>query len=239
MVKVYCIKLNEEIEPGIFNNLINRFSSGEREKTLKFVRKIDRERRLIGRLLVWWIMVQDYNRYSYPEISYDMYGRPFLQNEVFDFNISHSGKWVAIGVCEKNKIGVDVQEIEHFDFNGILNYFSGEEIKILNSLSDDYEKRSKFHQIWTLKESYIKCIGSTFNIPLDKFWFIFDNNDQNPVFFSNDYKCDEFKFESCKLDNTHWLSVCIPHVTKKIVLETLNMTNLIKSAYKHFKESEV
>jgi 4'-phosphopantetheinyl transferase len=234
MVKIYCIKLEEHINEGIFNSILDRFSAYEKEKTLKYVREIDRERRLIGRLLVWWVLVQDFKFNKHPEIIYDQNGRPLLKNKIFDFNISHSGKWVAIGISEKNRIGIDVQEFTKFDINEVLHYFSDQEINNLNSISVESDKKSRFFQIWTLKEAYIKCIGSTFKIPLNKFWFSFNDGEQNPVFSSHQFDQDIYKFKSQKLDDLHWLSVCITNSINGVEFKTLDMTTLLNSAYEYF-----
>ena len=112
-------------------------------------------------------------------------GRPYINEEDIDFNISNSGHLTAITFVNGANLrtGCDIERI--YPRPGaakIANaFFSSSEIKYLYTSGDFNEK--KFYQIWTLKECFIKLRGlSVFDmadvpsfIKDDEFFFGFRN----------------------------------------------------------------
>jgi 4'-phosphopantetheinyl transferase len=88
------------------------------------------------------------------------------------FNLSHTSGIVACAVTLRRDIGIDVEDMERkVGFRQIANrYFSQPEIIALNSLSEK-EKRIRFFQYWTLKESFSKAKGIGLTLPLHQFAF--------------------------------------------------------------------
>lgn len=69
-----------------------------------------------------------------------------------------------------------------------------------------------FIEIWTLKESYIKCVGKGLNMPLDK--FSINIRDHNEIFVDDEFK-SEYSFAEIKLDG-YKLSICFSPNKDKI-----------------------
>lgn len=93
---------------------------------------------------------------SLPNIKISSNRRPqFDDNSLPDFNISHSGDFVAIALCSTGKIGIDIE----FDRprKNILNiakqFFSPPENSWLNQQSNIL---AAFWQLWTLREAALK-----------------------------------------------------------------------------------
>ncbi|MCP3127808.1 4'-phosphopantetheinyl transferase superfamily protein [Shewanella sp. KJ2020] len=98
-------------------------------------------------------------------------GKPSLtasqwQQTGLDFNVSHSGDWLLIGVTKALKarsvlFGVDIERSRpKTDIYPILNhYFSPQETVALLALADEASQRQRFFDLWALKESYIKATG--------------------------------------------------------------------------------
>lgn len=85
-------------------------------------------------------------------------GKPeILQAENFHFNISHSGEYVLLAVSSL-PIGADIEQIRNHLPKGLHRILSKEEEKMLKCLPEQ-EKLSFFFQLWTRKESYVKCLG--------------------------------------------------------------------------------
>lgn len=83
-----------------------------------------------------------------------------------DFNVSHSGDWLLIGVVKAQNarsvlFGVDIERSRpKTDIYPILNhYFSPQETSALLSLKGESNQRQRFFDLWALKESYIKATG--------------------------------------------------------------------------------
>jgi len=95
-------------------------------------------------------------------------GRPFFPNRDADFSISHSGVLAAVSfVTGKNaRTGCDVELVRPRAGSQAIaeEYFSAfERAYIENGGSFDI---TRFYQIWTLKECYIKLRGlSVFDMP--------------------------------------------------------------------------
>ncbi|MDF9507965.1 4'-phosphopantetheinyl transferase family protein, partial [Bacillus cereus] len=65
-------------------------------------------------------------------------------------------------------MGIDIEQIRPIKLKDILKVFSEKEIEDLNlkTLADKY---NYFYDLWTLKESYIKAIGTGFGTPFNSF----------------------------------------------------------------------
>jgi 4'-phosphopantetheinyl transferase len=140
---------------------------------------------------------------------FDKYNRPYQkENQDLDFNISHSGEWVVCGISDSGRVGIDVEKIKPISLDIAKNYFKGNEYETIVK-RDGKEKLSCFFHFWTLKEAYLKAEGSTFLIPLDKFWFDISNF-SNPQFscMKNFYYTLNYKFNSYRIDNGYILSLC-------------------------------
>lgn len=93
------------------------------------------------------------------EILKNEHGKPFLTDGRF-FNISHSGNYVifALSDCE---IGCDIEQFHYV--NAVRTgrtVFSDDEMKLLLSGTD---RLGTFFNLWTKKESLLKCMGEGFH----------------------------------------------------------------------------
>ena len=93
------------------------------------------------------------------QIAYADSGKPYIANhpEVF-FNLSHSGQYAACAFYHK-EIGIDVQQIVPVSDPLIQKIAVQEEAATILQLSQE-AKEEAFAKLWTIKESYLKYIGS-------------------------------------------------------------------------------
>jgi len=93
-------------------------------------------------------------------------GRPFVLNEQIDFNISHSGDWVAVIFCYHNsklRVGIDIehpQKIRRYA-DLLRHYANREEIAGLLEQNDTpfNELADRFYLSWCLHEAVLKSQG--------------------------------------------------------------------------------
>lgn len=87
------------------------------------------------------------------------FGKPFLKGfDRFHFNVSHSGE-LAICAVSSFEIGCDCELIDaDNNFDDIRNVFCKNELASIDSLSG-IDRTIKCYDIWTAKESFIKCTG--------------------------------------------------------------------------------
>lgn len=86
-------------------------------------------------------------------------GKPFLSNNPCFFSVSHSGGFVAVAVADE-EIGIDIETIKQRRQSVEKRVFNESEIKLIAESTDCDEA---FYRLWTLKESYLKAIGTGFN----------------------------------------------------------------------------
>lgn len=90
------------------------------------------------------------------------------------FNRSHTNGLVACAVGHEVDIGVDVEEVGRVDDELALaeRFFSRNEAAAL-AACDRAVRSTRFTEVWTLKEAFIKATGEGLLCPLDRFWFAF------------------------------------------------------------------
>jgi 4'-phosphopantetheinyl transferase len=92
------------------------------------------------------------------------HGKPALAGPQADlqFNLSHSGEWLALALARQTAVGVDVQIVDRDRAVGRLarRYFSPAEVAELEVLQGD-AFTARFYQLWALKEALTKARGAS------------------------------------------------------------------------------
>lgn len=99
------------------------------------------------------------------EINTGEYGKPYLNVEDLFFNLSHSGKYVVCAVADR-EVGVDVQQPCRMNEGVIKRFFSEDEATYIQA-SENRDRA--FAEVWSLKESYVKALGTGISKPLSSF----------------------------------------------------------------------
>jgi phosphopantetheine--protein transferase-like protein len=90
------------------------------------------------------------------------HGKPSLAGESFDldFNLSHSGDWLACAVTAGTPVGVDLElcNPDRVSLKVARRFFRGEEATVLESYSGA-QQADRFYDFWTLKEAAVKARG--------------------------------------------------------------------------------
>ena len=94
------------------------------------------------------------------DIAKEENGRPFFPGRETDFSISHSGCLVAVSLVrgENLRTGCDVELVRPRPRMGEIAeaFFSPAERAYIGSPDDRQSKETRFFQIWTLKECFLK-----------------------------------------------------------------------------------
>jgi 4'-phosphopantetheinyl transferase len=87
-----------------------------------------------------------------------------------EFNLSHAGRLVVIGLCRGRRIGIDVEEIRPMDDISAIaeSYFTSKEHAFIFRQHPKDRDRT-FFRCWTRKEAYVKAVGKGLSIPLNSF----------------------------------------------------------------------
>ncbi|SFB07915.1 4'-phosphopantetheinyl transferase family protein [Clostridium frigidicarnis] len=203
-MKIYAVRILDISEEKL-NKLCLLIDLEKKCKIEKFINKKDKVRALIGEILIRVIIVQEL---GIKNITFEKnkYGKPYLKEyPKFNFNISHSGEFV-VGAIDDKPIGIDVEEVKYIEYEEIAkSFFTISEFNYIIKNDSDI-CLSKFYEIWTLKESYIKCCGQGLSIPLKSFSIEVEKDENIKVVSNNEYKEHTFKLFDIELG--YKIAVC-------------------------------
>ena len=126
----------------------------------RYKKPIDYWRSLLGHLSTKIIIRDTYGiPISKQRHSVTNYGQPFIQSkQEIHYSISHSGSWVTSAVANI-PIGIDIEAIGKHVNSIITNFLTKNELQYINTFQQP-DIVSKATQLWTLKESYSKGLGT-------------------------------------------------------------------------------
>jgi len=171
-VHVWLARLDLPWSAGPFLELL---ATDERQKSEHFRFQHDRDRYVIGRVLVRILL--GHLLHVEPaslRFHYNDFGKPYLSGGKDErrlrFNVSHSGQLILVALAADRHIGVDVERVrEDLDIEAIAaRFFSARERADLAVLSPS-QKSDAFFRCWSRKEAFIKAKGEGLTLPLDRF----------------------------------------------------------------------
>ena len=101
------------------------------------------------------------------------HGKPTLVSHDWQFNLSHSGDWLVLALCQQGPLGVDVEM--GLRQRPVLplaqRFYAPEEYQWLLALPPR-EQTSAFYRLWSRKEAVLKAQGAGIAAGLDKVRFV-------------------------------------------------------------------
>ncbi|MDR2907104.1 MAG: 4'-phosphopantetheinyl transferase superfamily protein [Bacteroidales bacterium] len=182
----------DKITDDVFESWLEKTPKFRQDAVLRYRFREDRKRSLCAYLLLCVGLGRMVENFIYNE-----HGKPSLTDDNFHINLSHGKAAVAAGFSE-TPIGVDVEFIrENYPKIVCKRVFTPSEIEQIENAS---EPTLMFFKFWTLKESYIKCLGDGFTFPLQTVEFTLNGKD---------IRCSDERFLfSTFSQNGHQISVC-------------------------------
>jgi 4'-phosphopantetheinyl transferase len=110
---------------------------------------------LLGKIVLLYAFSKLYPHLSLSDIQTGNKERPYIDGNI-DFNISHSGAYVIVALTQDARVGVDVEKQRKVDHNLFRKYFNDSEWMYIQKAGD---ATAAFFELWTIKESAIKCDG--------------------------------------------------------------------------------
>lgn len=204
MPVINCFNITELNNTSCYEVLRDAVSEERRIKADKYYHADDSKRCICAELLLKYSLFKATGLYGEIDTDCNRFGKPFLKNiDGFSYNLSHSGKWVVFAYAS-TEIGLDIEQIQP-DKAGIAEklFTESEKEYINSSMGEDRKKR--FTQIWTLKESYIKYLGTGLSTNLDSFSVSVPNG---RVTDHRGNRIKDIKTESRMFDTDYYLSIC-------------------------------
>lgn len=181
-----------------FSRLFKSIKQYRREKIDKLALKKSKYLSLAVELLIRKACEDFGINYLEEEILFNENGKPSFKNSSYFFNTSHSGNY-ALCVISDVEVGCDIEEIKEYKSKVADRCFTNKEKQYLEVSSN---KDELFYRFWTLKESFMKCIGKGFVQPMNSFEL--DTKNEDIVIKGN----DNYSFIEQK-HNNYRISVCL------------------------------
>ncbi|WP_339167716.1 4'-phosphopantetheinyl transferase superfamily protein [Paenibacillus sp. FSL R5-0341] len=222
MITIRVLQVPEVLPEAYWNHFLSQVSAERRAQASRFMRQADAYRSVLGEILTR-VTLSKLTGLRPAELSFtrNSYGKPSLsQHSDVQFNVSHSGDWIALISGGTDELGVDVEKIAPIDMQIAERFFSPGESQFLAAKPAEMQQET-FYRLWTLKESYIKAVGMGLSMPLDSFAILPDEG--------GGWHCEQagaHRFHSQRLDDGHLLAACsaggeLPSKPEMVTLEDL------------------
>lgn len=196
-INLYVVQLPQEFPQNLFEKLLKCVDSTQLERILTCKNKSTAQSTLMGDIFVRYLAANLLHMKSVDfRYGYSINGKPYLMGcDTFQFNISHSGQYVAVS-AGPFETGCDIQKYES-NYHGMEQIvFNKAEQKLIQSDKD-------FYRLWTLKESFLKAIGTGFLDDPTKYTVSNKIGSTKILYHHNEYRFHEFD----ELNN-YAVSVC-------------------------------
>jgi 4'-phosphopantetheinyl transferase len=170
----------ENSEPADVERWLETLDRGERDRAARFHFAEDRREFVAAHALLRAMLAFYLDR---PAAALSFLpkddGKPMLVGDSAvaqcQFNLSHTRGLVAAAVAAEGNLGIDVEKIDHAkaDLAVANRYFAPAEVAFLRQ-RPAADQAACFFRLWTLKEAYLKAIGTGLGTPLDSFAIAFD-----------------------------------------------------------------
>ncbi len=198
VLEIYAIDINLFSAEQLFKDY-STYLSEKKIKELKAYKHSDAMlSSLLGELVAKYAIAKNFN-IPIKEIVFNKVknGKPIVSgHKNIYFNISHS-KNIVICAVSNSVIGIDIESLDRdVKFKSLTKrFFSEQEIKLVNNSTD-------FLNIWTLKEAYLKAIGTGISGGLQNFTVPYLKEDKTMLINKNPWYFDNKEF------NNYIISIC-------------------------------
>ena len=224
MVRIRCLDISK-INQSEYEKLYNLCSDERKEKIMHYLRNDDKKRSVCAYALLKYAWIESGRNPEKLSISYNEYGKPYIQNdESFHFNLSHSGKWVVIAYSD-SLVGIDIEQVKENQYSVMELVCCEREKKYIRNATSAKDFDRRFIRVWTIKESYIKFLGTGLYTELNSF----DIDISEEIKLLNDHGETENNlcFRSELFDEEYYLSVC--GTEKDIQLQEIHTENVFEN----------
>jgi 4'-phosphopantetheinyl transferase len=163
LVRVWYVQL-DGVTPAALDDCAAVLSSPERARVARYRVESAHREFVVGKALLRRMLA------SHTGVSPEAWafgasanGKPFVheprEHAALSFSISHTRGLVACALALDRAVGVDVESLDHVrvDVGALaVRYFSAIENASIGALAGE-ERRRRFFELWTLKESYLKA----------------------------------------------------------------------------------
>ena len=174
------IYYSEAAETNLYNKISVNVPLNLQSKIAKADNKNNEKATSTGMQFLSKIFNDNYQEKNFSEVRFMASGRPYVNFKNFDFNISHSKKWMVCAVANAD-VGIDIEKIKSVQIADFKKHFSSNEWININQSENPMKS---FYYYWTIKESVLKADGAGLNANLSDVKII---NGSHANFFGEDW----------------------------------------------------
>ncbi len=166
---LYCMDVGELADEGTFYKYYETMS-GERQRKVDSLLRMEDKRLSLGAGI---LMDKGLSEWGLCEreavLSYTEKGKPYLaKHPHIHFNLSHSGSKV-LAVFAGVETGCDIERQQASDLALAKRFFTPGEYAFIAGQQGKAGQDEAFTRMWTLKESFLKALGTGLLLPLNAF----------------------------------------------------------------------
>jgi 4'-phosphopantetheinyl transferase len=195
MLEVVMLKVIPDLTRDQYEILLSLVSSEKQKQINQLCFFRDRQNSLLGDILarVEICRITGLSN-SQLEFAVNPYGKPFLvNNPQTHYNISHTHQHIACVIGDIS-VGVDIEKIRPIDMKIVERFFVSEEKEYILSAQSDLQNK-RFFEVWTKKESRVKCEGKGLLESLSAFSVL--NSLEPEIFYHRIYDTEEIMGHIC------------------------------------------
>lgn len=163
MVRIFCFDITQ-LDTAQWDLLYEKASPERKTRADAYLRPEDRNRCLAaGVLLEYALGTTEYT------VEKNAHGKPRIAGwGDFHYNLSHAGNWVVLAYG-REEVGIDIAQVLWDDGKIRLarRFFTENEQAYIFQTEEN--QATRFFEIWTGKESYLKYLGTGLTKALDSF----------------------------------------------------------------------
>jgi 4'-phosphopantetheinyl transferase len=172
-IYLYSTAFQEPLPTEQFRSLLGLIPTTYHEGIGKYRRWQDAHAALLGKILLRSALLKAGHSPDLGGLQYTDWKKPFFPDGPA-FNISHSGNRVVCILGTSARIGIDIEAVKTFSFDGFEQQFTPAEWA---AIQNGPSPIASFYHFWTAKESLIKADGRGLGIPLQQL----DLTKPNPI----------------------------------------------------------
>lgn len=199
ILKVCCFKLEKKEISGNTQKP-EHLSVKENQQQSEYIRKI-------GHALLQYGLSHFFNiREEYPDIAYNPHGKPYLKNhKCIHYNISHSQEYILCAFSD-TEVGIDIEKNGKARLNVAKRYFHAKEVMRLTE-TEGWIQDVLFFKYWSIKESYLKFLGTGISGGLNRFWVDFQAENL-PCLYDHTDTLLPVSIRVCRIDPEYACYIC-------------------------------
>ncbi len=170
---LYSTAFPEPLPTEQFRRLLGLLPTAFQEGIGRYRRWQDAHASLLGKILLHAALLKAGYPAVLDKLQYTAWKKPFFPGGP-EFNISHSGNRVVCILGTTARIGIDIEVVKAFSFDGFEEQFAPAEWAAIQTGTSPV---AAFFHFWTAKESLIKADGRGLGVPLQAL----DLSKPNPI----------------------------------------------------------